>query len=203
MKRLSAKLIALATTLLMSLTLHAAQFEEGTNYKVLDMPHSAQPKVAEFFSFYCPHCYQFEGIIKQLKAQLPEGTEFQKLHVSFMGGDMGKSMSKAYATMVSLKVEDTLKPVMFDRIHKLRQPPKDVAELRQIFTDEGVDGAKFDATFNSFAVDSMVRRFDQEFNDSGLTGVPSVVVNGKYLVQTQGIKSMEEYFALVNYLLTL
>jgi thiol:disulfide interchange protein DsbA len=203
MKRLSAKLIALATTLLMSLTLHAAQFEEGTYYKVLDLPHSAQPKVAEFFSFYCPHCFSFEPIIEKLKQQLPEGTSFEKNHVSFMGGEMGLPMSKAYATMLSLQVEDKMKPVLFDRIQRMRQPPQDVAALRQIFTDEGIDGDKFDATFNSFAVDSMVRRFDQEFNDSGLTGVPSVVVNGKYLVQAQGVKSLEEYFALVNYLLTL
>ncbi|MDW2161984.1 thiol:disulfide interchange protein DsbA/DsbL, partial [Vibrio sp. 1942] len=38
---------------------------------------------------------------------------------------------------------------------------------------------------------------------SGLTGVPAVIVNNKYLVQAQSIKSMDEYFALVNYLLTL
>lgn len=203
MKRLSAKLFALATALLISLSLHAAQFEEGTHYKVLDVPHSQQPKVTEFFSFYCPHCFKFEPIIEQLKAQLPEGTELIKNHVSFMGGNMGQNMSKAYATMVALGVEDQMKPVMFDQIQIKRQAPKDVAALRQLFTDEGIDGEKFDATFNSFAIDSMVRRFDQEFNQSGLTGVPSVVVNDKYVVQAQGVKSLEEYFALVNYLITL
>lgn len=115
---------------------------------------------------------------------------------------MGKSMSKAYATMIALKVEDKMIPVMFNRIHNMRKPPKDDAELRQIFLDEGVDGAKFDAAFNGFAVDSMVRRFDKQFQDSGLSGVPAVVVNNHYLVQAQGLKSTDEYFALVNYLLT-
>jgi protein dithiol oxidoreductase (disulfide-forming) len=203
MKKLSAKLFALATTLLMSLTLQAAQFEEGTNYKVLDLPHTDQPTVTEFFSFYCPHCFKFESVLEQLQKQLPTGTIFQKSHVSFMGGDMGIPMSKAYATMVSLNIENKMVPVMFDRIHIKRQPPKDNSELRSIFTNEGVDGTKFDDAFNSFAVDSMVRRFDQEFNDSGLTCVPSVVVNGKYLVQAQGLKSINEYFELVDYLLTL
>lgn len=202
MKKVTAKLLAFAATLFMSLSIHAAQFDEGKHYTVLDLPHSEKSVVTEFFSFYCPHCFDFESLIQKLKQELPANAELQKNHVSFMGGDMGISMSKAYATMVSLKVEDTMIPVMFDRIHVKRLPPKNNEELRLIFTDNGVDGDKFDAAFNGFAVDSMVRRFDQAFNASGLRGVPSVVVNGKYLVLTQDINSFEQYVELVNFLLT-
>ncbi|EKO3573285.1 thiol:disulfide interchange protein DsbA/DsbL [Vibrio metschnikovii] len=196
------KLFALVATLILSLSAHAAQFKEGVHYKVLDLPKASQPSVSEYFSFYCPHCYSFEPIIKQLKEQLPAEVRLQKNHVSFMGGNMGKSMSKAYATMLALNVEEQMLPVMFNRIHHQRKAPKNDQELRQIFTDEGIDGAKFDAAFNGFAVDSMVRRFDKQFQDSGLTGVPAVVVNNRYLVQAQGIKTVDEYFELVNFLLT-
>ncbi|WP_217511688.1 thiol:disulfide interchange protein DsbA/DsbL [Vibrio metschnikovii] len=196
------KLFALVAALILSLSAHAAQFKEGVHYKVLDLPKASQPSVSEYFSFYCPHCYSFEPIIKQLKEQLPAEVRLQKNHVSFMGGNMGKSMSKAYATMLALNVEEQMLPVMFNRIHNQRKAPKNDQELRQIFTDEGIDGAKFDAAFNGFAVDSMVRRFDKQFQDSGLTGVPAVVVNNRYLVQAQGIKTVDEYFELVNYLLT-
>lgn len=196
------KLFALVATLILSLSAHAAQFKEGVHYKVLDLPKASQPSVSEYFSFYCPHCYSFEPIIKQLKEQLPAEVRLQKNHVSFMGGNMGKSMSKAYATMLALNVEEQMLPVMFNRIHNQRKAPKNDQELRQIFTDEGIDGAKFDAAFNGFAVDSMVRRFDKQFQDSGLTGVPAVLVNNRYLVQAQGIKTVDEYFELVNFLLT-
>ncbi|EKO3913441.1 thiol:disulfide interchange protein DsbA/DsbL [Vibrio metschnikovii] len=196
------KLFALVATLILSLSAHAAQFKEGVHYKVLDLPKASQPSVSEYFSFYCPHCYSFEPIIKQLKEQLSAEVRLQKNHVSFMGGNMGKSMSKAYATMLALNVEEQMLPVMFNRIHNQRKAPKNDQELRQIFTDEGIDGAKFDAAFNGFAVDSMVRRFDKQFQDSGLTGVPAVVVNNRYLVQAQGIKTVDEYFELVNFLLT-
>lgn len=196
------KLFALVATLILSLSAHAAQFKEGVHYKVLDLPKASQPSVSEYFSFYCPHCYSFEPIIKQLKEQLPAEVRLQKNHVSFMGGNMGKSMSKAYATMLALNVEEQMLPVMFNRIHNQRKAPKNDQELRQIFIDEGIDGAKFDAAFNGFAVDSMVRRFDKQFQDSGLTGVPAVVVNNRYLVQAQGIKTVDEYFELVNFLLT-
>ncbi|MDV6253746.1 thiol:disulfide interchange protein DsbA/DsbL [Vibrio sp. EA2] len=197
------KLFALFSVLMLSLSAQAAQFNEGEHYKVLDLEASQKPVVTEFFSFYCPHCNSFEPVIQQLKKQLPEGVKLQKNHVSFMGGNMGPSMSKAFATMVALKIEDKMVPVMFNRIHNLRKAPRDDAELRQIFLDEGVDEKKFDSAFKGFAVDSMVRRMDKQFEDSGLTGVPAVIVNNKYLVQAQSIKTMDEYFALVNYLLDL
>lgn len=196
------KLFALFSMLMLSLSAHAAQFKEGEHYKVLDLEASKKPLVTEFF-FYCPHCNSFEPVIQQLKKQLPEGTKLLKNHVSFMGGNMGPSMSKAYATMVALKVEDKMVPVMFNRIHNLKKAPRNDEELRQIFLDEGVDAKKFDSAFKGFAVDSMVRRMDKQFENSGLTGVPAVIVNNKYLVQAQSIKTMDEYFSLVNYLLTL
>jgi len=144
------KLFALVTTLLLSLSAHAAQFSEGEHYKVLDLEASKKPTVTEFFSFYCPHCKTFDPIIRQLKAQLPEGVKLNKAHVSLMGGAMGKELNN-----------------------------------------------------NGFTVDSMARRYDKQFQDAGLTGVPAVVVNNKYLVQAQSIESLDQYFALVNYLTTL
>ncbi|WP_375748413.1 DsbA family protein [Vibrio sp. HN007] len=196
------KIFALVSSVLFSFAVNAAQFEEGKHYQELDTQRTAKPTVTEYFSFYCPHCYQFEPVMIQLKSKLIEGAKFQKAHPSFMGGGMGTSMSKAYAAMVALKVEDKMIPVMFRQVQELKQPPKNDAELRQIFVDHGIDGAKFDAAFNGFAVESMQRRFDKGFKDAGLRGVPSVIVNNKYLLTPDGnISSIDEYIELVNFLL--
>ncbi len=195
------KLFALAATLLLSVSAYAAPFQAGVNYTTLKLPESAKPTVTEFFSFYCPHCYAFEPIIQELKSDLPKDVVFQKEHVSFMGGSMGENMSKAYATMVELGVQDKLVPIMFNQIHKLNQAPQNIAELRQIFVNAGVSADQFNSVFNSFAVDSKVRRYDKDFKDSGLTGVPSVIVNNKYVVRTQSITSVKQYISLVKYLL--
>ncbi len=197
------KLFTLLSFLLFSVAAHAAQFTEGTHYTVLDAEKSTTPKVTEFFSFYCPHCYQFEPIVDNLKNSLPDNAKFEKVHVAFMGGSMAVPMAKSYATMVLLDAEKTLVPAMFKQIHDLRRAPRDEQELRQIFIDNGIDGAKFDATYNSFVVNSMQRSFDKQFAKSTLTGVPGVVVNNKYIVKADKIRSPEEYNQLVNYLLTL
>jgi len=195
------KLFVFFAAVIVSLSVQAEKFTESVDYKVLNQPHSEQPMVNEFFSFYCPHCYQFEGVLSQLKSHLPAGTEFTKSHVSFMGGGMGEAMSKAYATMVSLGIEEKMIPVMFDQIHVKQAAPQDMEELKQIFVDHGVKAKDFESTFNSFAVDSMSRRFDKDFQDSGLSGVPSVVVNNKYLATPTNLKTMEDYFDLINFLL--
>ena len=114
--------------LVFSLNAQATPFQEGNNYKILDLEPSKTPIVTEFFSFYCPHCNTFEPVIQQLKTKLPEGVKLKKNHISFFGGDMGIPMSKAYATMVDLDVEDKMLPVMFNQIHNLRQAPKDERE---------------------------------------------------------------------------
>lgn len=105
--------------------------------------------------------------------------------------------------MIALDTEDNMVPAMFAKIHEKQQTPRNEAELRQIFIDNGVDAKKFDAAYNGFAVNSMQKRFDKQFDASTLTGVPGVLVNNKYIVKPDQIKSYEEYNQLVNYLLTL
>lgn len=197
------KIFTLVAALFMSISIQAAQFSEGTHYQVLNVEKATNPKVTEFFSFYCPHCYKFEGVIEQLKSSMPTEAKFEKVHVAFMGSKTAAPMAKSYATMIALGVEDKMVAAMFKQIHELRQAPKDEVALRQIFIDYGIDAEKYDAAYNSFAVNSMQKRFDKQFEASTLTGVPGVLVNNKYIVKPDNIKSFEEYNQLVNYLLTL
>jgi thiol:disulfide interchange protein DsbA len=195
------KLFALIAAMIVSVSVQATEFEQDVHYRVLNNQASSSPKVTEYFSFYCPHCFKFEPLMASLKKDLPEGATFQKSHVTFMGGAMGEPMAKAYATMVVLKQEDKLVPAMFKQVQELRNPPHNEAELRQWFIDQGVDADKFDATYNSFAIDSMQKRFVKGFTDAELRGVPGVVVNDKYVVKAEGLKTYDEYLALIDYLL--
>jgi thiol:disulfide interchange protein DsbA len=195
------KFFALMATALLAMTTQAADFKQGEDYTVLDTEKTATPTVTEYFSFYCPHCEKFEPlVIEKLKKTIPDNAKLQKVHVSFMGGNMGIPMAKAYATMIVLKAEEIMVPYMFKQIHQLGAAPKNELMLRQMFIDNGIDSKKFDAAYNSFAVDSMQKRFDKQFAAVGLRGVPGIVVNNKYVVTNT---NLNEYFDLVNYLLKL
>lgn len=196
------KLLSLAAAAVFACSVQAASFKEGVDYQVLKTPKTAAPTVTEFFSFFCPHCYNSQALMAELETKIPENVKFQKNPVSFMGGSLGKLVSKAYATAELLKVEDKVAPVIFARIHAQNKPPRNEQEVKQIFIDEGVEAQAFDSAFNSFAVNGATNRFDKAFNATGLTGVPAVVVNGQYHVTPKTIKSKEQYFELVNYLIT-
>ncbi|WP_394336774.1 thiol:disulfide interchange protein DsbA/DsbL [Candidatus Enterovibrio altilux] len=196
------KLLIMPIFIMLACSAQAARFNAGEDYKILNLPSTQAPTVTEFFSFYCLHCYKNQGLMTELKKQIPKNAIFQKNHVSFMGGNIGKATIKAYATLVILNIEDSMVPVIFNRIHLLQKPPRTEDEVRQIFIDEGIDGDQFDEVYNSFATNAMANRFDKAFQDSGLSGVPAVIVNGKYHVTPETLKSKEDYFALINFLLT-
>ncbi|ODA31996.1 thiol:disulfide interchange protein [Veronia pacifica] len=199
------KIIALFSLVLVAFTAHAERFKAGEDYQILDMAtplySDNTPSVTEFFSFYCPHCFRNQALMNALEPRLPENTRVIKQHVSFMGGKMGPELSKALAAAELLKVDDKMIPVIFERIQTLRKPPRSAEEIRQIFLDNGVDAKEFDGVYNSFAVNSMASRFDKAFESTGLTGVPAVIVNGKYYLTPKTIKSLDEYIELVDFLL--
>lgn len=78
------KIIMLMSGLLMGSLVQAAPvFKEGVNYEVVKQSPSAKPEVLEFFSYFCPHCYQFEPIMTDVKKGLPQGVEFKRNPVAF------------------------------------------------------------------------------------------------------------------------
>lgn len=74
----------------------AAQPTDGKQFITLDKPVAGEPQVLEFFSFYCPHCYDFEQVwhvASAVKEKLPQGTKMTKYHVEFLG-PLGKEMTR-------------------------------------------------------------------------------------------------------------
>lgn len=196
------KIIMLMVGLLMgSLVQAAPQFKEGVNYDVVKQSPTPKPEVLEFFSYFCPHCYQFEPIMADVKKSLPEGVEFKRNPVAFLGREMGPELQRAYAVALLLGVEESFSAEAFKRIQVERNPPKDRAEVKAMFESLGVKGADFDGSIDSFAVTGLVSQYDHNTEGFNIRGVPSTLINGKYLVKTESLKSADEYKALIQFLL--
>ncbi|WP_026958124.1 thiol:disulfide interchange protein DsbA/DsbL [Aliagarivorans taiwanensis] len=194
------KRIIIAVLAMLTLPSAMANFKEGTHFEVVRQTATAKPEVIEFFSYYCPHCFRFEPVAEEIKASLPEGVSFKKNHVSFLGGPMGEEMARAYATAEVLKTEKTFSAAMFDAIHRQGQRFSGRDDIRKIFVATGVDGADVDAASESFVVNGMLAQMDKNTMTYQIRGVPAVVVNGKYQVNTGSVKSVEELVELVNFL---
>jgi len=82
-----------------------------------------------------------------------------------------------------------------------KNKPDYVAEVRSL--DVGVDEDKFAKTMKSFAVDAGIRRSMQLAQQSGITGVPSIVVNGKYRTSVSMAGGSAQAIAIIERLVEL
>ncbi|MDN6114645.1 MAG: thiol:disulfide interchange protein DsbA [Enterobacterales bacterium] len=204
MKKIWLALVGIA----MAFGASAAQFSEGDQYVKLDKSVTNEPQVLEFFSFYCPHCYEFEEVYHvsdAVRKGLPEGVKMTKYHVEFLG-PLGKQLTQAWAVAMALGVEDKITQPMFEAVQKTQsvQSPEDI---RNVFIKAGVSAADYDGALNSFVLKSLVVHQEKAAEDLQLRGVPAIFVNGKYMVKNDGLdtSSMDSYVQqfshVVNFLL--
>ncbi|MCF2902920.1 thiol:disulfide interchange protein DsbA/DsbL [Pseudoalteromonas sp. OFAV1] len=200
----------MAMTLGLAANATAAQYEEGKHYETIDARASKKPEVKEFFSFYCPHCNNFEPVVKELKTLLKEGVKFKKSHVNFSGPrdpEIQTILAQAYATANVLPQKDALVAAVFNHIHGKRARINELADMKDIFVSQGVTAEDFDKYYNSFSVRTMASKMarDQEYyqQKGALKGVPTFIVNGKYrliLGADSGISDAKSMAGLINYL---
>lgn len=181
----------------------------GKEYTELSTPVTNQPDVVEFFSFYCPHCYQFEENFKvpeSISKNLPEGAKHERYHVDFLGGPMGPELTKAWSVAMAMGVEDKVTPLLFEGIQKTGTI-KTPADVRDAFIKAGVTGEDYDSAANSIFVKSLIAKQQKAAADYKLRGVPAVFVKGTYQINNAGleVKDVNEYGKAfsdtVNYLI--
>lgn len=193
--------------MILAFSASAADITNGKQYTTLDKPVAGAPQVLEFFSFYCPHCYQFEDVLHvsdNVKKKLPENTKLVKYHVEFLG-PLGKQITQAWAVAMALGVEDKITIPMFEAVQKT-QTVQNEADIRKVFVDAGVPGEEYDAALNSFVVKSLLAQQEKAAADFQLRGVPAMYVDGQYMLNPQGMDTsnldifVQEYANTVKHL---
>jgi len=196
-------------SLLISPLSNAANFTKGTHYNELTTPINGNKEVREFFSFYCPGCYRHEPIVAALKVKLPDGVLLEKNHIDNMPGRelaIEQGLSKALLTAKLLNIEEQVTAEIFKYIHVNKATFDNDKDIKNIFLLQGIEEQSFDKVFNSFSVKTGVSKMNKSteiLRKQGLSSVPTVIVNGRYKVETRQLKSQQEYIELVLYLLAL
>jgi thiol:disulfide interchange protein DsbA len=186
----------------------AADFKAGEHYDVLKIEKSKTSQVTEFFSFYCPHCFKFEAVAKAMEKSLPAGTEFVKNHVNFLGGlapEVQSNLSYAYIIAKQHNKGEQVADQMFDSIHIKRAPLNNIKDVKALLAVNGIDSDTFDkdiASMPVIAAEKAMQDKQNKFSQMGaLTGVPTFIVNDKYKININTIKSQEQLDELVAFLL--
>jgi len=199
MKKILAALMLLLSTHVMADPQAGNEYSPVAQVMPTDTP--AKIEVLEIFWYGCPHCYQFEPQLAAWVKKLPANVYFKR--VPGVPRPDWAPMAKAYFTLETLGLVEKLHGPLFDAIHKQRalKPNDEAATIDWITAQSGLDRQKVKDTYNSFSTNSQVMRAVQIFRASGATGVPSLVIDGKYITSGSMANGNDEMLKTADYLI--
>lgn len=180
----------------------SAEYKEGVHYTVLPAPqataHPDKIEVLEAFSFGCPHCYHFEPQLKAWIAKKPADVYVDHIPAEF--NRFFTLMARVYYAASVLGVEKSIHTALFDAIHRQRRDLRKLGAVADFMAEHGVDRDQFMKAAQSFAVETKLRRARALYPRYGVRGVPSMIVDGKYLVAADKNLPTEDMMKVVTFL---
>jgi thiol:disulfide interchange protein DsbA len=185
-------------------------WQEGVNYtRIVPAQPTAVPngqvEVLEFFWYACPHCSAIDPLVESWKRTKPAYISFSRVHVMWNEGH--RSLARLYYTLDSMGKLDQLHGEVFKEIHVNGNPlvagdPNNAAESERIqtafVTKHGISESDFKKAYHSFAVETALQRADELVQRYRIDGVPTFVVNGKYVADVRTAESQERLLSLVG-----
>ena len=192
----------LTVAIILSFTAWAGGRTSESPFKLLE---PAQPtksgdkiEVVEVFWYGCPHCYSLEPYLDKWLESKPEDVAFRR-----MPGILGRDWmahARAYYTAEQLGILDQIHKPLFDAIHKDKKKIFNGNQLRDFFAEYGVDKNEFTKVFDSQEITDKVKEAFIAGQGYKLTGVPSIIVNGKYLTSASMTGSNQKLIEMINQL---
>ncbi len=181
----------------------AEEFVVGQHYQevkpaVATSTAADKVEVLELFWYGCPHCYAFEPQLQEWLKNKADYIEFVRVPAVF--AQNWEVHARAFYAAQQLGVLDKLNGSVFDAIHKEGRKLGSQEEVTQFFADKGVSAEDFKKAYNSFDVDTKTRRAIALTREYGITGVPALIVNGKYRSSAQEAGDFASLLKLVDYL---
>jgi thiol:disulfide interchange protein DsbA len=168
--------------------------EAGKDYAVLQPAQpslgNGQIEVIEFFSYGCPHCAAFDPMLSKWRAAQGKDVVFRRVPVSF-GRPEWAALGRIYLTLNALGLSDKLDGKVFEAIHKSYLKLDDEKIRNDWLTSQGVDVKKFNDTWRSFGIETQSRRADQMAEAYRIQGVPSLIIDGRYIATDSGVPGEE------------
>jgi protein dithiol oxidoreductase (disulfide-forming) len=184
-------------------------WQEGVNYTRIvpaqptDVP-AGQVEVLEFFWYACPHCYALDPQVEAFRKSEPAYVSFSRVPVTWTEGH--RSLARLFYTLQALGKLDSLHAEVFKEIHVsgnplVAQDAGDTDQTERIQTvwarKEGITEDAFKKAYHSFQVDQAVIKADELVQRYRIDGVPTFVINGKFITDVRTAGSPERLMALV------
>ena len=178
----------------------------GTDYEVLSVPQptwnaaDGKVEVVEVFSYMCHVCAEVQPTVDQYKPHLPADARWSYVPAAF-GGPWDQA-ARAYFASEAMGIADSTHSRVFPAIFVQQKIQKGTAEeFADLYASFGADRARFLDTMSSFGVTAKFNRAKQFALRTGVTGTPTIIVNGKYRVTNTRDRGIRGMLATVDYLI--
>ncbi|PLX63475.1 thiol:disulfide interchange protein DsbA/DsbL [Sedimenticola selenatireducens] len=143
---------------------------------------ASAPYVVEFFWFGCPHCYSLEPLVKAFRQ---DNQDIQFITIPAAPNQRWEIEARIYYAMEALGVKeshyDRVFKIYADKRNEKRYPTLD--EVADLFSDAGITREALEQQMNSQEVSILIERSRRLFDQAELTGVPALIINGKYQLE--------------------
>lgn len=196
------QLIIVIMTLFVAGVAVAKDYKEGVEYERINpavptSTGSGKVEVVEMFWYGCPHCFHFEPLLQKWLKKKPANVEFVRIPATFY--PLWKLHARIYYTEQVLGLGEKLHQAIFDTYHLQRNRLATEQAIRKFFVAHGVKGSDFDDVFHSFAVETKLSRAADLVQRYGISGVPTMIVNGKFRTSNK-LSGPDEMLKVVDYL---
>ena len=162
----------------------AEEYVEGRHYQILDNPtvtrNPSKVEVVEVFWFGCNHCYALESYIQPWKKNLPNDVDFWKSHITWNA--QAETHARLFYSAKALGIEEKAIPAAFTAIWREGRNLLGNSEVEYFFKGFGIEKERYLSVSNSFGVNNAVKQANNRMRQWAVTGVPTIIVNGKYKV---------------------
>ena len=156
-------------------------FSDGEPYIELDAPDgTGDVEVVAYFSYVCPHCRSLERLLDGWERRLPEGAVLHRVHVAYT--ETNRLYAKAHRALERHGAAAENRDRLFHAIHDRNRVFNTPGELADFVDGHGIDRDTFLRTVGSPRIGREVAAAERRFVSLGLTNVPNLVVDNKYIV---------------------
>ena len=183
------------------------EFVEGKHYSLLEKPRRIRGneiEVMEFFSYACAHCYNFEPDLEDWVDERGDKINFIRVPVAF--SESLRKLARHYYAMESLGLLDDYHLAFFRAIHEKRQTFNTVKQFVDFFPGGLAGDASenfsdtYRRTYNAPEVSRKVDLADQMARRLRVTAVPTIIIQGKYLIRTTQTIGPKRMLEVMDYL---
>lgn len=197
------KKILLTLMLSFAILVQANDYEAGIDYIVLDKPVKTvtgdKIEVRELFWYYCQHCYNLEPTLNLWLKKLPNNAQFIRQPAVFSNRWM--KGATFYFVLEQLNLFDKLHDPLLSAIHQHNQGFNSRSSFVDWVVGFGIDENKVEKAFDSFSVRVKVNKSKVNTLKYQISGVPVIIVNGKYWTDASHSGSYNDMLKVVEYLI--